>query len=787
MNVRELDVEIIEENQITTTPPSPPTKYLGGKIEVVGQGLHGSSVYFDVYYHFTVPYDFYNELNELTHTEDLTISEGYVKINGQLTETGKIKDIDGNDGIPFSVYDVYEIGDIRYVLDGRFLVAEQSTDEKGHNAKIDIDTKDYNLTCTIESSKKEIYFEHDLSQTETTFADYISNEELISLSETLWDAKVKIRGTLHYGYETTFDVFVIGGFFRFDDLVIPLIPTETDFKLSVRTDFYGNVDNKPRFRVNLEGNSDYNSLLISFLFEVEGFKTLNIIERNISIDYTRGIGKVQPPSYTWEDFLPNKELFGGLKIGCDRKPKEKSHIKLELLDSSFDDVNKFPFSGTITYVNSDGEFTNNTMGLIEVDEVLTRKGQLNGERVLKVNMVYKTQVGNDEEDEFILEGDLKIGEDFTITNDSLVFYSKNGTQLIQTLLNVNDISNNNGELKRLKDIEFVGDQTDDVYIGKEVLHLNGDVTIRCSKKPSSIRSMEIIFGDLRDGYQKNLFMTVDYGIIDKNVEGVWEFHKLAKIPTIYIGGQKKFVFDVEFDADGNLVGMYDLNESFDNSAAFDGKRMLKMNLYFNVKLNGDDFAFDDSTSYLLFTEDYDFFIVEYLRDVSQETYYTISNPNFLENGEDLFNQNTLLYPYEESTRLRSSKRQWIGLLSSLVNGKDMFKDSKLEVFTCVDQTTDKSLTKTILTKLMDGEGMFSGCLLDTDSVKVILESLANQGDEQYTQTEKLITIGVEDVYKEETTNYFESGELPIYQDAENDDVFYLANQWKITMEWNKKS
>ena len=36
-----------------------------------------------------------------------------------------------------------------------------------------------------------------------------------------------------------------------------------------------------------------------------------------------------------------------------------------------------------------------------------------------------------------------------------------------------------------------------------------------------------------------------------------------------------------------------------------------------------------------------------------------------------------------------------------------------------------------------------------------------------------------------------SGELPIYQDAENDDVFYLVmdgvNQWKITMEWNKKS
>lgn len=67
------------------------------------------------------------------------------------------------------------------------------------------------------------------------------------------------------------------------------------------------------------------------------------------------------------------------------------------------------------------------MGVIEIDEILTRKGELDGKRNIKVLMNYTTKVGNDEEDEFILTGDLTIHEDFSITNDTLTFYSKHGT------------------------------------------------------------------------------------------------------------------------------------------------------------------------------------------------------------------------------------------------------------------------------------------------------------------------------------------------------------------------
>lgn len=59
----------------------------------------------------------------------------------------------------------------------------------------------------------------------------------------------------------------------------------------------------------------------------------------------------------------------------------------------------------------------------------------------------------------------------------------------------------------------------------------------------------------------------------------------------------------------------------------------------------------------------------------------------------------------------------------------MFRDSKLEEFTCIDETEDQSLAKTILANLAEGDGMFGGCLLDTNSVKTILDSLNIQENE----------------------------------------------------------
>lgn len=780
MDIRSLNVQIREADDQNT----PSAKYLGGKVEVIGQGLYGSSVYFDVHYHFTVPYDFYNEEGKLTSTEDLTISDGFLKINGQLSESGKITDNEGNDGIPFSVYDVFEIGDIRYVVDGRFLVKEQNIDDNGFNAKIDIVTKEdaLDLTCKIESSKKNIYTIHELSQTEATFEDYAQNEQMIVLGDCLWDAKVVVKGILHYGNETTFDVNVIGGSFFYDGLRINLTPTESNFKVSVRTDFYGKIDNVPTFRVSLEGSSNYNSISISFLFELTGYKEVNLIEKNISVDYTRGVGQIDNPSYLWENFIENPQLHGGINLECIRKPKEKSTLKLTLLDSYFDDNNQFPLTGNITYINGETQIENDERGVIEIDEILTRKGELDGKRSIKVLMNYTTKVGNDEEDGFILTGDLTIHEDFSITNDTLTFYSKHGTQLVQTLVNVDDVDTNIGLLVRLKDIVFKGDESDDVYIDKTVLKLDGDITLRCSKKSNSVRSMEIVFGDLKETNADRL-SSVDYGYISKTVNGEWLFNKNSRIPTIYLGGQKKFVFDVEFDEDGNLLQNYVINTSFDNSAEFDEQRMLKMDLNLSVKLVGDTFEIDNDNSYLSFTEDYDFFSIEYKKDVGQETYYIPSNSNFLENGEDLFYKNELLFPYDEISRHRSSKRKWESLLSSLKNGKNMFRDSKLEEFT-YDDTTDQSLSKTILVELVEGEGMFSGCLLDTNSVKTILNSLAIQEDED----ERSITIGVDSSYKSETLDYLLSGDLTLTQESEN--VFTLTNVnggiWKITIEWNEK-
>ena len=785
MDIRSLNVQIRETDDQNTTS----TKYLGGKVEVIGQGLYGSAVYFDVHYHFTIPYDFYNEEGELTNTEDLTISDGFLKINGQLSESGKITDNQGNDGIPFSVYDVFEISDVRYVVDGRFLVKEQDVDDNGFNAKIDIATKEdaLDLTCKIESSKKNIYTIHELSQTEATFEDYVQNEQMIILGDCLWDSKVVVKGTLHYGNETTFDVSVIGGSFFYDGLRIPLTPTESNFKVSVRTDFYGNIDNVPRFRVNLEGSSNYNSISISFLFELTGYKEVNIIERNLSVDYTRGVGQVDNPSYVWEDFIENSQLYGGINFECIRKPKEKSTLKLTLLDSYFGINNQFPLKGDITYINGETQIQSDARGVIEIDEILTRKGELDGKRNIKVLMNYTTKVGNDEEDEFILTGDLTIHEDFSITNDTLTFYSKHGTQLIQTLVNVDDVDTNNGLLVRLKDIVFKGDASDDVYIDKSVLKLDGDITLRCSKKSNSVRSMEIVFGDLNTTIQNSL-MTVDCGYISKTGSGEWLFNKNSSIPTIYLGGQKKFVFDVEFDEEGNLLQNYVINTSFDNSALFDGQRMLKMDLNLSVKLVGDSFEIDNDESYLLFTEDYDFFSIEYKKDIGQETYYVPSNSNFLENGEDLFYKNELLFPYNEISRHRDFKRKWIGLLSSLRNGKNMFRDSKLEEFTCIDETEDQSLAKTILANLAEGDGMFSGCLLDTNSVKTILDSLNVQENEDGQFNQRSITIGVDSSYKTETLEYLQSGELTVLQESEN--VFTLikvnGGEWKITIEWNEK-
>lgn len=102
-------------------------------------------------------------------------------------------------------------------------------------------------------------------------------------------------------------------------------------------------------------------------------------------------------------------------------------------------------------------------------------------------------------------------------------------------MNVDDVDTNNGLLVRLKDIVFNEDESDDVYIDKSVLKLDGDITLRCSKKSNSVRSMEIVFGDLNTTIQNSL-MTVDYGYISKTGSGEWLFNKNSSIPTIYLGG-----------------------------------------------------------------------------------------------------------------------------------------------------------------------------------------------------------------------------------------------------------
>ena len=75
----------------------------------------------------------------------------------------------------------------------------------------------------------------------------------------------------------------------------------------------------------------------------------------------------------------------------------------------------------------------------------------------------------------------------------------------------------------------------------------------------------------------------------------------------------------------------------------------------------------------------------------------------------------------------------------------MFKDSELDSFLpdlAADDTYD---VENFIPKLMYGDDMFSGCFLDKNSIKYIIESLRDWN----TNSEGTITLGIDDTIKTE--------------------------------------
>lgn len=779
MNVRSLNVQAVDAETLQGTG-----KYLGGFINVEGRGLKENRACFDVQYKFTIPYDFG------THVENIVISQNGQQVEGWISKNNKLysDDTETEYGVIFNIYDVFEFNDKRWILKGSFKINLKTNG----NIALDLNPQDFRnedeyfdgLSCIIEDAKKKIDIAYEINQTEATIKDFDEETDIL-IGECLKDTKFEMSGQFHYGRKTNFKVNVTGGTFEYDGVEITLNPEENNFDFEIETDFYGNIINTKWLNIKFSGYNSLNKIDIAISYEISGYKDIIITEKNYDVHYTYDIEqydeKVQIDTLLDNAVVEKHGIQGEIGFSFTRIPKKLSTIRIDILDVSFNKYNNFPLYGSTLYQKEvDGTWTKivgSDYLTFTVEETLNRAGNLDSKRRLDLNLEYKTIIGN-VEDVFTLTGGVFINEDLSITSDNLSFSSKNDTVLLQNTISINDIPKLKGLFRlsdKLSDAEF-GKLTDDEIIKEKIIELSGDIVLRCSLKNDSERVIEVNF-ICADNTSEQNYIKLDYGHPTKHAEGGWYFVKDGSVDEVKMTddtGAYKTSVNISFDDNGNVLSV---GECYYTLTYFNEIINLKMENNFYFTLNEDNLFVFQPNSYIQFTENADFFQVEYLSDVYNGVYYKIGNSQFLENGKDLFNQNKLLRLYDNTYRRASTQRQWIGNLKSLTNGQMMFKDTELDSFLpdlAADDTYD---VENFIPKLMYGDDMFSGCFLDKHSIQYIIASLRDWN----TNSEGTITLGIDDTIKTEVEQ-----EILINLTKISDTNYMLDGRWNINIEWNTK-